>query len=146
MSALRDSDSEFSPRSQFWGKILRDLKIGEEQKTDIQALPLKPWELMSKSEVVIRGRGGEVDFPLSRHGQGMQSLSVLFLFQAYIDVLLKPTFQPETEAILALEEERRNCFVAITRTIKTLTLSYSERYRDWPKKPSRFLYEMGLLD
>jgi transcriptional regulator with GAF, ATPase, and Fis domain len=36
-------------------------------------------------------------------------------------------------------------FVAITRTIKTLTLSYSMRYRGWPKAPSRFLYEMGLL-
>ncbi len=45
-----------------------------------------------------------------------------------------------------MEEERRNCFVAITRTIKTLTLSYSEKYRGWSKEPSRFLYEMGLLD
>jgi DNA helicase-2/ATP-dependent DNA helicase PcrA len=45
-----------------------------------------------------------------------------------------------------MEEERRNCFVAITRTIKTLTLSYAERYRGWPKEPSRFLFEMGLLN
>jgi len=44
-----------------------------------------------------------------------------------------------------MEEERRNCFVAITRTIKTLTLSYAEKYRGWPKEPSRFLFEMGLL-
>lgn len=159
LSALRDSDNEFSHRSQFWGKILRDLKIGEEQrktlseelsklneallkadprlnqvktslekiqkivsgngtqKTDIQALPLKPWELMSKSEVVIRGRGGEVDFPLSRHGQGIQSLSVLFLFQAYIDVLLKPTFQAETEAILALEEPEAHLHPQATRSL-----------------------------
>jgi putative ATP-dependent endonuclease of OLD family len=59
---------------------------------------------MSKAQVVIRGRGTEVDLPLSRHGQGMQSLSVLFLFQAYLDVLLKPQFREETTAILALEE------------------------------------------
>jgi putative ATP-dependent endonuclease of OLD family len=146
LSALRDSDDEFSPRSQFWGRILRDLKISDEQRksldeelaklndallkadprleqvrtsldkvqkimalgagqnTSIQALPLKPWDLMSKSEVVIRAYESEVDFPLSRYGQGVQSLAVLFLFQAYIDILLKPTFQPETEAILALEE------------------------------------------
>jgi len=146
LSALRISENEFSPKSQFWGKILRDLKISDEQrknisdelsklneellnadprltevkdtlanvqkimsvevgnKIDIQALPLKAWELMSKAEVVMTGRGGTVDFPLSKHGQGMQSLAVLFLFQAYIDVLLKPNFQPETNAILALEE------------------------------------------
>lgn len=146
LSALRNSDDEFSPRSQFWGRILRDLKISEEQgrtlagelatindallkadprleqvrasldkvqkimvlgtgqNTSIQALPLKPWDLMSKSQVVIKARGTEIDLPLARHGQGIQSLAILFLFQAYIDVLLKPSFQPETEAILALEE------------------------------------------
>jgi putative ATP-dependent endonuclease of OLD family len=120
LSALRDSDDEFSPRSQFWGRLLRDLKISDDQRkalgeelaklndallkadprleqvrtsldkvqkimalgvgqnTSIQALPLKPWDLMSKSEVVIRAYGSEVDFPLSRHGQGIQSLAVLF--------------------------------------------------------------------
>lgn len=44
-----------------------------------------------------------------------------------------------------MEEERRNCFVAITRTVKTLTLSYAAKYRGWTKEPSRFLSEMGLL-
>jgi putative ATP-dependent endonuclease of OLD family len=159
LSALRDSDDEFSPRSQFWGRILRDLKISEEQrktlseelaklnhellkadprleqvratldkiqkimalgigqKTSIQALPLKPWDLMSKAEIVIKARGSEVDFPLSRHGQGIQSLAVLFLFQAYIDVLLKPTFQPETEAILALEEPEAHLHPQATRAL-----------------------------
>jgi putative ATP-dependent endonuclease of the OLD family len=125
LSSLRDSNNEFSPRSQYWGRILRDLEVGEAQsrtlseelaklndallKADprleqvresldkvqkiirfgagqnasIQALPLKPWDLMSRSEVVIKAHGGEIDFPLSRHGQGLQSLAVLFLFQAY---------------------------------------------------------------
>lgn len=146
LSSLRDSENEFSPRSPFWGRILRDMKISEEQrkalseelaklnetllkadsrleqviatldkvqeimeqgvgkKTSIQALPLKPWDLMSRSELVITSRGGEINFPVTRHGQGMQSLAIVFLFQAFIDVLLKPTFQPETEAILGLEE------------------------------------------
>ncbi len=159
LSALRDSNDEFSPRSQFWGRILRDLKISEEQsnelreeliklnenllavdsrleqvtasldnaqkvlglgtgqKTAIQALPLKPLELMSKSGVVIRGHGSEVDFPLLRHGQGTQSLAVFFLFQAYIDVILKPTFHPETEAILALEEPEAHLHPQAVRSL-----------------------------
>lgn len=164
LSALRDSDTEFSPRSQFWGKILRDLKIKEEDRkelcaelnklnnsllkadarlnqvresleniqkvvtaggtTSIQPLPLQPWDLMSKSQVVIRGQGTNVDFPLSRHGQGIQSLAVLFLFQAYIDVLLKPTFQKETVALLALEEPEAHlhpqAIRALTKTIDKL--------------------------
>jgi len=146
LSSLRDSAREFSPRSQFWGTILRDLKITEEQRhliggelarlneillaedprleevrqalergqeilridgdqrTTIQALPLQPWDLMSKAQVIIKARGRDISFPLDRHGHGTQSLAVLFLFQAYIDVLLKPTFEEETKAMLALEE------------------------------------------
>jgi DNA helicase-2/ATP-dependent DNA helicase PcrA len=45
-----------------------------------------------------------------------------------------------------MQEERRNCFVAITRTIETLTLSYARLYNGWRKQPSRFLVEMGLLE
>ena len=159
LSALRDADDEFSPRSQFWGRILRDLKISEEQRrtlseeleklnaellgadprleqvvsslsevqtimglgvgqnTSIQALPIKPWDLMSKSQVVMKARGSEIDFPLSQHGQGMQSLAVLFLFQAYLNVLLKPMFHPETEAILALEEPEAHLHPQATRAL-----------------------------
>lgn len=43
-----------------------------------------------------------------------------------------------------MQEERRNCFVAITRTEDTLTLTYSDRMFGWGKSPSRFLREMGL--
>lgn len=43
-----------------------------------------------------------------------------------------------------MEEERRNCFVAITRASEWLCLSYADSYRGWSKNPSRFLSEMGL--
>lgn len=45
-----------------------------------------------------------------------------------------------------LEEERRGCFVAITRTKERLILSRAQQYRGWPKQPSRFLAEMGFAD
>jgi DNA helicase II / ATP-dependent DNA helicase PcrA len=43
-----------------------------------------------------------------------------------------------------LEEERRSCFVAITRVQESLTLSRATRYHGYPKTASRFLREMGL--
>jgi DNA helicase-2/ATP-dependent DNA helicase PcrA len=46
---------------------------------------------------------------------------------------LKPDARP-TE----LEEERRNCFVAITRTRQTLVLTRAGTYRGWQK-------ELGFL-
>ena len=43
-----------------------------------------------------------------------------------------------------LEEERRNCFVAITRVEETLTVTWSQEYYGYPKVPSQFLREMGM--
>ena len=45
-----------------------------------------------------------------------------------------------------LEEERRNCFVAITRVEEALTITRSEQYYGYLKEPSQFLAEMGIMD
>ena len=42
-----------------------------------------------------------------------------------------------------LEEERRNCFVAITRTKKQLTITCAGQYRGWQRRQSRFVEEMS---
>ena len=44
-----------------------------------------------------------------------------------------------------MQEERRNCFVAITRVQQSLTLTYSHRVFGWATEPSRFLKEMELV-
>jgi DNA helicase II / ATP-dependent DNA helicase PcrA len=43
-----------------------------------------------------------------------------------------------------MQEERRNCFVAITRAQTRLVLTRAKTYFGWSKEPSRFLQEMGL--
>lgn len=43
-----------------------------------------------------------------------------------------------------MREERRNCFVAITRAEESLTLTFSAKYFGYGKAPSRFLQEMGF--
>lgn len=56
-----------------------------------------------------------------------------------------PTYFAIQQGNKSIEEERRNCFVAITRASSTLYLSYAAKYFGWSKSPSRFLKEMGLL-
>lgn len=161
LSSLRDRKYEFSSKSRYWGKIVRNLKInddtkkdlidkladindtllncdsriedvieildsskeimelGEGQRTGIRALPLKPWELMSKSEIVVKSAGNETDFPLSIHGHGIQSLSVIYLFKAFIDVFLRPRFNRDTEAIMALEEPEAHLHPQAIRALAT---------------------------
>ena len=43
-----------------------------------------------------------------------------------------------------VEEERRSCFVAVTRARETLTLTRSRQYFGRAKRPSQFLEEMGV--
>lgn len=56
-----------------------------------------------------------------------------------------PTFFAVKNGDVAIQEERRNCFVAITRSRRSLYLSYARNYFGWRKQPSRFLKEMGVL-
>lgn len=46
----------------------------------------------------------------------------------------------------AVDEERRSCFVAITRARSTVTLTYAASYYGRRREPSRFLKEMGVVD
>ncbi len=55
-----------------------------------------------------------------------------------------PSFHALQGGPAALEEERRNCFVAITRVQSSLTLTHADSYFGWAKQPSRFLQEMGV--
>jgi DNA helicase-2/ATP-dependent DNA helicase PcrA len=80
------------------------------------------------------------------HGAKGKEFEHVYLIGLVEDEL--PSFQSRNkgENSPEMEEERRSCFVAITRTISTLTLSYAHNYRGWSKEPSRFLFEMGLLE
>ena len=44
---------------------------------------------------------------------------------------------------MEVQEERRGCFVAITRAQETVTLTRAREYFGWKKGPSQFLGEMG---
>ena len=77
---------------------------GAAADVSIRALPMKVWELLARSEIVIKGESGAPWLPLDRHGQGVKSLSVIYLFNAFIERLLKETYSEYSEPIVALEE------------------------------------------
>ncbi len=50
----------------------------------------------------------------------------------------------DRNGVASMEEERRNCYVAITRAKQHLILSRAEDYEGRRRQPSRFLAEMGF--
>ena len=161
LGALRDVGDEFSPRSQFWGRLLKALEIpaGLESRAlrvldllnrrllradprleeiaetlsgatriaardregglDLRMVPLKMWDLLSKAEIILRNEPDSPWLPLLRQGQGVQSLSVIFLFQAFVDHLVRELYEQDSEPVLALEEPETHLHPQAARTLWT---------------------------
>ncbi len=161
LSALRDVGDEFSPRSQFWGRLLKALEIpaGLESRAlrvldllnrrllkadprlqdiaetlsgatriaardregglDLRMVPLKMWDLLSKAEIILRNEPDSPWLPLLRQGQGIQSLSVIFLFQAFVEHLVRELYEQHSEPVLALEEPETHLHPQAARTLWT---------------------------
>jgi len=100
-------------------------------------------------ELAIRSKeapiGAHTVTLMTIHGAKGKEFDHVYVVGLSEDVL--PSFQSikAGENSPEMEEERRNCFVAITRAKEWLCLSYADTYRGWPKRPSRFLTEMGIL-
>ena len=82
-------------------------------------VPLKAWDLLSKAEIVLRNQPDSAWLPLRRQGQGIQSLSVIFLFHAFVEHLLQELYEPDSEAVLALEEPETHLHPQAARTLWT---------------------------
>ena len=129
----------FEEESLAWKSLAKEItdSIGPTATLDVflQELDLRSKEPPPNQSAVIL---------MTIHGAKGKEFSNVYLIGMVDDEL--PSFQAKRRGDESpeMEEERRNCFVAITRTLETLTLSYAETYRGWTKKPSRFLFEMGL--
>jgi len=135
-----DADSDLQEDMAAWREISRDIAshLGKNVPLDqfLQELQLRSKEPTPKPDTVTlmtihSAKGREFDF--------------VYVIGLAEDIL--PSFQSKKKGDPSpeMEEERRNCFVAITRTKECLVLSLGKSYRGWAKEPSRFLVEMGLV-
>jgi len=83
----------------------------------LRALPLEPWEIMAKTEVVYKADDDRPWLPLTNHGQGIQSLAVIFLFDAFVKHLLADLYHPESAPILQLEEPETHLHPQATKSL-----------------------------
>ena len=81
---------------------------------------------------------------LTVHGSKGMEFKHVFLIGMAEDVFPSYHASKKGPDSKEMEEERRNCFVAITRTEETLNISWSKAYNGFSKKTSRFIEEMGF--
>lgn len=130
----------YSEERQVWNELVREIVGTLGQDVSLDAF-LQELEMRSKESVP----GPDTVRLYTIHGSKGKEFDHVYVVGLVEDEL--PSFQSikKGDRSPEMEEERRNCFVAITRTSRSLTLSYAKRYRGWAKDPSRFLYEMGVL-
>lgn len=123
-----------------WEELMREITQSLGEETTLEAF-LQELQMHSKESPP----GPNTVVLMTIHGAKGKEFDHVYLMGLVDDEL--PSFQSKKKGDDSpeMEEERRNCFVAITRAMQTLTLSFSEKYRGWHKEPSRFLFEMGLL-
>ena len=132
--------AHYEEEKDVWDELVRDIKgsLRENLTLDafLQEIQMRSKEATPKKDVVLL---------MTIHGAKGKEFKHVYLIGMVEDEL--PSFQSKQKGADSpeMEEERRNCFVAITRALETLTLSYADSYRGWPKNPSRFLCEMGIL-
>jgi putative ATP-dependent endonuclease of OLD family len=159
LGALRDAIEEFGPRSTYWGRLLRSIKVPKVMRGEIKdaldaldakllaadprlasiadtvgqathvainegpgsarlrMLPLDVWELLSRAGLVMRNEEARPWLPLDHHGQGLQSLSVIFLFQAAVTQLLADEGNVGAEPVFAIEEPEAHLHPQAARTL-----------------------------
>lgn len=137
---LEETQPSFEEDQRAWKDLFSDIsgQVGRQAPLDtfLQELDLRSKEPPIKAGVVPL---------LTIHGSKGNEFPHVYLLGLAEDVL--PSFQSKKAGDRSpqMEEERRNCFVAITRCMETLTLSRADKYNGWAKTPSRFLSEMGMI-
>lgn len=122
-----------------WRELTSDIgrNVGRNIGLDqfLQELQLRSKEPSPKPDTVTL---------MTVHGAKGREFDYVYVIGLAEDVL--PSYQSRQKGDKSpeMEEERRNCFVAITRAKECLVLSRADQYRGWKKAPSRFLIEMAL--
>jgi putative ATP-dependent endonuclease of OLD family len=96
-------------------KAQKLVRLGTKDTVSIEALPTRVWEMLSRAQVNVAGMTG-ANLPLSRHGAGTQSLSVIFLFQAFLEAGLGGS-DPLSAPILEIEEPEAHLHPSAVRVL-----------------------------
>lgn len=148
-----------------WLDQLRDQPTAQEAAFDDYEGEKQVWDLLQseiiqqfgKQEVALHSLLQEFDLRsketpppkdavrcLTIHSSKGLEFKNVFLVGVVEDQLPSWAAKKKGDDSLEMREERRNCFVAITRTEESLTITFAETYFGYDKEPSRFLTEMGI--
>jgi putative ATP-dependent endonuclease of the OLD family len=92
------------------------LPLASQDLVSVEAVPARIFDMLAKTQVKLACRTG-ARLPITQHGAGTQSLSVLFLFEAFLQSRLAEAYDKHSEPILALEEPESHLHPSAIRAL-----------------------------
>jgi DNA helicase II / ATP-dependent DNA helicase PcrA len=133
--AMSDLAEDLAAWREISGDIIRHLGRNAPLDQFLQELQLRSKEPSPRPDTVTL---------MTVHGAKGREFDYVYVIGMAEDILPSYQSRQKGDKSAEMEEERGNCFVAITRAKECLILSRADRYRGWKKAPSRFLVEMEL--
>ncbi len=136
------SDVDYRDERTVWVQLTND--ITSQFGADNLSLHLLLQELDLRSKAPEPPKGAIPCFTI--HASKGMEFGHVYLVALVEDQLPSWAAKKKGDDSREMQEERRNCFVAVTRAQDSLTLTYSQEVFGWSKDPSRFLQEMELIE
>jgi putative ATP-dependent endonuclease of OLD family len=114
---LLTADPRLAQIAQTLGVVTQVAARDQPGALDLRMMPLESWDLLSRAQIILRNDPNHPWLPLGRHGQGLQSLSVIFLFHAFVNQLLANEYEPDSAPVLVLEERETHLHPQAARTL-----------------------------
>ncbi|WBO58978.1 YjbD family protein [Acidocella sp. MX-AZ03] len=90
----------------------------------IEALPTKIFDILSRTQISLSSKSG-ARIPITRHGNGAQSLAVICLFDAFLQSRLESSYGEHAEPLLALEEPEAHLHPSAAKAVGTMLQTLS---------------------
>ncbi len=114
--AVLDSHKPFEVAKERLAQTGKLLPLADKDLVSVEAIPARILDLLARTQVKLAARTG-ARLPLAQHGAGTQSLSVLFLFEAFLQSRLAEVYDSNSEPILALEEPESHLHPSAIRAL-----------------------------
>ncbi len=114
---LLESDPRFAQIAETIGHATEVAAGDTPGAAKLRMLPLNLWDLLARAGIVLKNEEPLPWLPLDHHGQGLQSLAVIFLLQAAISHAILEELDEGAEPIFAIEEPEVHLHPQAARTL-----------------------------
>jgi putative ATP-dependent endonuclease of OLD family len=114
--SVLDSHTPFNEVKTQVAKTGRLVPLAAADLVSVEAIPARIFDMLSKTQVKLAAKSG-AKLPITQHGAGTQSLSVLFLFEAFLNARLTEAYDKDSEPLLALEEPESHLHPSAVRSL-----------------------------